>query len=527
MENTSVKPKTINSIVVEELQAKVRELELELAKAQALTKWYEEQFRLGQRKRFGTSSEKTQNQLGLFDEAEVEAEALLAEPTVEEAAPPRRSKRKGKRKDDLSRLPVETIEYTLDADDQVCKCCGGTLHSMSRQVRQEIKVEPATVKVVEHVQMVYSCRTCERASDGSVPFVVTAPKPAPAIPNSIASPSTIAYIIDQKYNMSVPLNRQEQQWHSLGICISRKNMANWVIYTADRWFSHLYEALKMELLARPIVQADETTTQVLNERNRSAQAQSYMWLYRTGRKGPPITLFEYQPSRAGYNPANFLMGFSGYLQTDGYSGYNNVSNVIRVGCFAHARRKFDEALTAVGTVESRTKTMAQQGIQYCNQLFALERRWKDLGAEERYINRQEMAKPILDAFLAWLQTMQKTALPKSKFGQAITYCLNQWNSLSNYTLDGHLEITNNASERSIKNFIIGRKNWLFSASTSGARASAITYSIVQTAKENGLNVFRYIRHLLEQLPNIDLADAEAIERLFPWSDALPPETKLV
>ena len=528
MEKTSVRPQNDNAIEGKDLLDRVRQLETKLAATEAELHWFKEQYRLAAARRYGASSEKRPHpeQINLFDEVEREAEALAPEPTLEETVVRRKGKRRGKRKEDLSQLPVETIEYRLDLDDQVCSCCGGQLHTMSQQVRRELHVEPARAKVVEHVQMVYSCRSCEKTSDGTESFVKTAPRPKPVIPNSIASPSAVAYIIDQKYNMSVPLNRQEQHWKSLGINIPRKNMANWVIYAADRWLAPFYQELKKELLQRDIIQADETTVRVLREPERKPGAKSYMWLYRSGRDGPPIVLFEYQPSRASHHPKAFLHGFSGFLQTDGYAVYNKVENVEHIGCLAHARRYFDESIKALDSAESRLKSMSQKGLDFCSQIFHLESKWSALTPEDRHKQRQEHSKPVLEAFLAWLQTMHDSALPKSKFGKAVNYCLNQWDSLCNFLLDGRLEVHNNRSEQSIKAFVVGRKNWMFATSSAGARASALVYSVVQTAKENDLNVRSYISYLLEKLPNIDLQDSEAFQHLLPWSDTLPAHVRL-
>lgn len=269
------------------------------------------------------------------------------------------------------------------------------------------------------------------------------------------------------------------------------------------------------------------TLQVLREPGKTAESQSYLWLYRTGREGPPILLYDYQPSRGGEHPRNFLSGFSGYLHVDGYAGYHKVKNATLVGCWAHARRKFDEALKVLPASEQKTDTVAHQGLKFCNQLFAIERELKDATPEERHHIREERSRPVLDAYLAWLREQRSRTLRKSLVGQAITYSINQWDKLTAFMKDGRLEIDNNRSERAIKPFVIGRKNWLFANTPRGAKASAAIYSVLETAKENGLNPFHYLVHVFEQLPQLnDLKNTEEIDKFLPWSKSLPDNCRI-
>lgn len=500
-----------------ELKAK---LEREKTESEAKINWLKEQLRLLTSKRFGASSEKTlpgQLELPLFNEVEKEANPELPEPAVETITY-RRRKTRGKRQLMLENLPVETIEYRLSEEEQVCSCCGGKLHEMSTEVRQELKYIPAEVKVVKHVRYVYSCRHCER-EELETP-IQTASMPKPVIAGSLASPSIVAYIMSQKYVEGLPLYRQEKQFQRIGLALSRQTMANWMIYAAEQWLIPLYNRMHQLLVKLDIVHADETTLQVLREPGRSATSKSYLWLYRTGIEGPPIILYDYQETRAGENPKNFLKGFKGYLQVDGYAGYHKVENVKLVGCWAHARRTFTDAIKAMPIGIEKTVT-ATEGLHFCNQLFAIERKLKTLEPKERYKQRLEKSKPIVEAFLAWLKIQEQKVLPKSGVGKAIVYCLNQWDQLVAFLEDGRLEIDNNRSERSIKPVVIGRKNWLFSNTPKGARASAIIYSVVETAIANGLHPYYYLRYLLEKLPNIDLTDNDALDRLLPWSTSLP------
>ena len=485
---------------IEDLEKQCARLEQQNAELTTKLNWFMEQFRLSKQRQFGTSSERTnpeEQQLLLFNEAEVEAQPFLAEPTMETITY-KRQKQRGHRELMLENLPVETIEHRLPIEEQVCSCCSGPMHEMSTEVRQELKIIPAQVSVVKHVSYVYSCRRCER--EAITTPIVKAPMPKPVLPGSLVSPSAMAFIMSQKYVQGLPLYRQEQELARIGVELSRQTLANWMLYGANHWLTLLYERMHEHLLKLDILQADETTFQVLREPGRAAETKSYLWLYRTGSVGPPIILYEYQPTRGGQHPKKFLTGFKGYLQVDGYAGYNGLPEVILVGCWAHARRKFDEALKALPDSKRSAAVTAKEGLEFCNRLFAIERELKEATPEKRYEIRLVLSQPVLDAFLVWLNKLYPEVLPKSAFGQAIKYCLNQWNKLEVFMQDGRLELDNNRSERSIKPFVIGRKNWMFANTPRGARASAIIYSIVETAKENGLNPFNYLSYLFEKLP---------------------------
>lgn len=510
--------------VIEELQNKCSLQEQLIAELKSKLTWFEEQFRLSQKRQFGRSSEQTNSdQIQLFNEAESEAKTSLPEPTMEEIIY-RRRKKQGHREEQLKDLPVEIIEYRLPPEEQICSCCGLELHEMSTEVRQELKIIPPQVSVVKHVRYTYACRNCEQ-EETKTP-IVTAPMLNPVLPGSLASPSAMAHVMTQKYVESMPLYRQEQTWARLGVELSRQTMANWIIQGADRWLVPLYDRMHEHLLNEDILHADESTLQVLREPDRPATSKSYLWLYRTGRASPAIVLYDYRTTRASKHPQSFLSGFNGYLHVDGYSGYNGLPDIILVGCWAHARRKFDEALKALPSEQRNADVAAKQGLEFCNRLFAIERKIKDDTPDERYKTRMELSRPVVDAFWEWLNQQRPKVLPKSAFGEAITYCINQWNKLNVFLQDGRLELDNNRSERSIKPFVIGRKNWLFSNTPRGAKASATIYSIVETAKENGLNPFGYLKHLFERLPNLDIQDHKALDALLPWSDVLPQECRV-
>ena len=508
----------------EELQAELNLEKQQNAELNAKLEWLLEQFRLSQHKRFGSSSEKTiDNQVYLFDEAESEYKPDAPEPTYEEITY-KRKKEKGHREKMLKDLPVETIEYTLPEEEQICGVCGENLHIMSKQVRREITIIPAQVKVIEHVKFIYGCRNCE--INDTAAFIKTAPMPNPAIPNSLASASAIAYVMCDKFVKGLPLYRQEQEWVRLGVSISRQTMANWMILCSDRWFKSIYDRMREHLIERGILHADETPLQVLNEPGRPATSKSFMWLYRTGRDGPHIILYNYQTTRSSKHPKEFLEGFTGYLTSDGYTGYNNMPGIINIGCLAHARRNFVEALEAMPPKKDDKMTTAEEGLSFINKLYEIEKTIAGATAEERYKVRTEKSRPVFEDFKAWIKYQSSRVIPKSTLGKAITYSKNQLNKLESYLLDGSLEIDNNRAERSIKPFVMGRKAWLFSNTPKGANSSAVIYSIVESAKANGLNPFPYLTYLLETLPNINLEDKEALDDLMPWSTKLPENCKL-
>lgn len=509
---------TASNLIVE-LEARCHQLEQQNTELSAKLKWFEEQFRLSKKRQFGASSEKSDStQLSLFNEAEAEAQPLLAEPTLEKITY-QRKKQRGHREAMLKDLPVEIIEYYPTKEEQACKQCGNQMHEMKMEVQRELIIIPAQVKVLEQRQHIFACRTCQQ-EDIKTPIV--RPKtPNPVFKGSLASPSTMAYVMNQKYVDALPLYRQEQQFARLGIEISRQNLANWVLHGADKWLINIYNRMHQLLLQQDILHADETNLQVLREPGRPAQTKSWLWLYRTGRAGPPIVLYDYQETRGREHPKQFLEGFRGYLHVDGYASYHAVEQATLVGCWAHARRYFDEALKALKPEKRNSSVPSRRGLDFCNRLFAIERDLKKATPEERYKARLERSRPVLDAFLVWLNEQAPKTLPKTAFGKAITYCLNQWSKLEAFMQDGRLEISNNLSERSIKPVVIGRKNFLFCNTPRGARSSAIIYSIVESAKQNGLNPFEYLKCLFEKLPNMDLSDLALIDKLLPHSDALP------
>ena len=506
---------------LEDKNLKLTEKNAELAK---LVAYYEECFRLNRHRQFGQSSEKadadSRQMLLVFDEAEKEADEKRPEPEIEEITYTRRKLKKSGRNDNFDSLPVEKVLHSIPEEERICPECGGTMHVMAHETRRELTIIPAQVKIVEHEREIYSCRTCERENI-KVP-VIKAPMTEPAIKGSAASPASIAHIMVQKYMNAVPLYRQELSFLNDGFFLSRQTMANWLIKASFGWLEPLYEQMRQKLLKEEILHADETVLQVLKEPGRASRSESFMWLYRTGRcTETPTVLYEYQETRSSAHPKRFLEGFKGYLHTDGYYAYKTLQKDIRLcGCWAHARRKFNDAVNAAPP-EEKTNSVSQKGLEFCSRLFELEREYENLTPEERHKKRAEQSKPVSDAFFAWASSV--CALPKSALGKAIHYALEQRPYLETFYLDGRLEISNNRAERSIKPFVIGRKNWLFSCTPKGAKASSIIYSIIETAKENRLKPYEYLKYIFETMPNIP---KENYHTLLPWSKDLPDSLRL-
>lgn len=504
MENTAVTTEN-----VAELKSRIAELE-------ALVKYYEEQFRLSKHRQFGASSEKSEydfGQLTIFNEAELFADANIPEPELVEIEKHYRKRTRlttDKLPDDL---PVEVVEHDLPESERICPECGGTLHVMGRDTRRELVIVPAQVKIREHVRKIYACHSCERDECG-VP-ILKAQANAPVIKGSFSSPEAIAHIMTQKFVMGVPLYRQEQEFKRSGIMLSRQTMSNWLIKAAEDWLEPIYDTLHEILCDREVLHADETTLQVLHEPGKTAQSKSYMWLYRaSGDATHPIVLYEYQPDRKALRPQSFLKDFKGYLHADGYDGYHKLPESINVvGCWAHVRRKFDEALKAL-PANGREDSLALVGKRYCDRLFELEREFAELPPEKRHKKRLETSKPLAEDFFAWANSI--SAMPKSGASIAARYALSQRKYLERYLDDGRLEISNNRAERSIKPFVIDRKNFLFANTPRGAKASAIIFSLIETAKENGLNPFAYLTYVFTNAPNWDIRNnADMLQLLIP------------
>ncbi|WKY46607.1 IS66 family transposase [Eubacteriaceae bacterium ES3] len=507
--------------VITELQSENTRLNSELEEAQAKIKWYEEQLRLNAQKRFGKSADTViiENQISFFNEPEVTKRPEQEEPSIEVAT--HRRKKRGLNRDSFDDLPVERIVYDLNEDEKVCPVCDHSLHQMKEEVRQELKVIPAKVVRVEHVRKVYACRHCQ---DHEIKTpIITAKAPNPVISGSFVSPSLLAYILYQKFAAALPLYRQEQTFKHFGIELSRATMSNWIIKGSERYLEPLYRLMKKHLEKESFLMADETSLKVLTKDGEACTSKAYMWLYRPGKYGKPMALFEYQPSRSGKHPKNFLENFKGILQTDGYDGYNSVTDITRVCCFAHARRQYTDALKALPKGTIKTETEAWQAVQMIGEMFVFEKALlkEDLTPKERKERREKELKPLMTAYFAWVKLMSQNTLPKSAFGKALNYSLKHQTVLENILLDGQCELSTNIAEQQIKPFVVARKNFLFCKTANGAKASATAFSLIQSAKLNELNPYEYLKFLFERLPDINCDDEVALEPFLPWSDQLP------
>lgn len=467
------------------------------------------------RKLYGKSSEKTQdpNQLNLFNEAEVTADPNAPEPEKTQVEGYAR-KKKSTRKDSYAGLPIKEVVCRLPEEDQFCPLCGEQMKLVGKRfIREELQIIPAQVKLVHYYQEVYACPKCKKEDDEFV--TVEAETPTALMKHSPASPSTVAWVMYQKYAMAVPLYRMEQDWLQNGVKLLRQTMANWVITCSLEYLLPVYERLHSYLLERDILHADEVPCQVLKEPGRPAKSKSYMWIYLTGNDGKPgIVLYDYHPGRKGEYAKEFLKGFHGYCHCDGYSGYNTPDDLERVGCYAHLRRKFFDAIPV--KKEAGGKALpAEVGVDYCNRLFRLERLYKGKSAAELKTLRIENEKPIVDNFYRWVNGLHP--VKGSKLATAVTYAKNQRPSLENYFKDGRLELSNSSAERKAKSYVIGRKNFLFHDTVDGAKASAVVYSIVETAKANNLNIFQYLQTLLLYMPDYK-NEPDGIEDMMPWSE---------
>ena len=469
---------------------------------------------LAQKARFGPSSEKAKYILSdeyeqgtLFNEAEAYAREDEPEPVIV-----RQHTRKRKRtKEELAKdLPVVEVVIDIPEGGRACDICeSADLKPIGKElVRRELSIIPAQAYVTETYRVNYGCGECLEESDQA--NIIKPEVPEPVVKRGLASPSSAAHVMYQKFVNGMPLARQERDWKNFGVEISRATLANWIIYASLHWLLPLWEAMKALLLMSPAILADETVIQVLKELGKTPQSESRMWVYCTGNVAwpPPIVLFEYQPSRAGEHPKAFLngIGHEFYLHTDGYAGYNGVENAIHCGCFAHQRRKFEEAMPKNAPKDNK----ARIGLEYCQKLFLLEREFESLSPEKRLEKRIERSKPVLDEFFEWVGTVEPLA--GSKLAEAIGYARNQRVPLSAILLDGRIELSTNRIENKIRPFAVGRRAWLFAGTVDGARASAVAYSIIETARESGLNPYQYLLHLFTALPTVLTKDPEPTYR---------------
>jgi transposase len=500
-----------------------------------------EYVRLLKSKHFGPSSERRRDpaQFGLFNEAE----SLLDDDDVgkskegdeedsgegskheshegdEEIEVPAHMRRRGKRKPLPEALPRTEIVHDLAEHEKMCaNDPNHTLVRTGERTCERLVYEPATIEVERHIRPEYACPVCK---DG----IQCAPRVPSPIPKSMATPSLLAQIVTSKFVDGMPLARQENMFARIGIDLPRSTLASWMIRCGEL-VSPLLEWIAEEIRKSDYVLADETTFQVLKEEGKTAQSKSYLWALRREDPDRPLLYYAYDPSRSGEVARRLLKGFQGYLQADGYSGYDgfeHMEGIVLVGCFAHARRKFDEAMRGQakpkkGQPKSDKKRIADQGLAKINALFKIERRYAGVSPEERHRLRQEKLRPKLVELRAWTLEVKDRVPPTSLTGKALTYLDNQWHKLFRVLDDGRIELSTNAVERAIRPFVIGRKGWLFADTPRGATASARLYSLVETAKANGIEPFKYLKQVFTLLAAAD--ETFDIAELLPWRISLP------
>ncbi len=513
--NTTISAQTT---VIVQLQKTLQDAESREAEHQKREAVLQEQIDYLTKKLFGASSERRHEeidgQLSLFDEAETLQSDDILVPDVETIVKEHKRKAKTTLEEKLKGIPVEEVVVDIPDEDKICPQCGTPLEYIGKElIRRELEYIPAKVKVKEYVSYHYGCPECKNTDE---PYIIKAKlDKKPLMKHSLASESSVAWTIYQKYGNALPLYRQEKDWEQYGIELSRTTLANWIIYCSKHYFDPLYQFFHRKLLERNFLMADETPVQVLNEPGRRAESKSYMWVYRTGEDGlPPIIMYGYSETRAGENAKNFLKGFEGYLECDGYQGYNKVPGITRCCCWAHVRRYLIDAIPK-GKQYDYTNP-AVQGVQYCNKLFEIEDsiNRKKVSYEERHKLRLQKERPVLEAFFEWLDS--QNPVRNSRLDKAVNYINHRRDFLTSYLEDGRCSFSNNASENAIRPFTVGRKNWLFSDSPAGATASATVYSIVEMAKAHELNIYEYIKYILSQRPSKDWSD-EQLETIAPWN----------
>ena len=507
----------------EQLEAITKELHASNEKIQLLM----EQVILGKQNRFGRSSEKMEDTSQIcfreidgtiifFNEAEAICDLNAAEPEDLELKSPKQPKRKGKKEADLSGLPVRRIDHYLSEEELEAEFGVRGWKQLPDAISRKYHFVPAKVEVEEHHIGVYASKTDEH--------MVKADHPKALLHGSLVSPSLGAAIINGKYVNAVPLYRLEQEFQRYDLQITRQNMANWCIRLAEEYLSILYDYLHKELYFYHVIQADETPV-LVNHDGRGAGSKSWMWVYRSGHlyQKQQIVLYEYQQTRNASHPREFLKGYDGICVTDGYQVYHTLEKELEeltiAGCWVHCRRRFDEALKLIPKSYQK-ESNAFLLMKQIQAIYREEGKLNNLSSDERLKQRQAVIKPLVDAFFAYLKTINVSK--KDKFGDAVGYARNQEKYLRVFLTDGDVPIDNNASERAIRGFCIGKKNWQMIDTIHGAKSSAIIYSIVETAKANNLKPFDYVQHLLEEIPkHMNDKDCSFLEDLLPWSEKLP------
>ena len=488
-----------------------------------------EQIVLAKKDRFGRSSEKMDDAAQIrfmevdgtivfFNEAEAVCDLDAPEPQDLSADKKRGRKKPGKKEEDLSGLKVNVIGHYLSEEELIREFGEEGWYQLEDTISRRYKFIPASVEVDEHHIGVYKSR-----KDG---HMLRAPHPKGLLHASPVSSTLAAAIMNGKYVNAVPLYRLEKEFERYGLSITRQNMANWMIRLSEEYLSVLYGYLHKLLYDYHVIQADETTC-LVNRDGRAAGAKSYMWVYRTGYlyTDKQIVLYEYQKTRNAAHPRKFLSGFKGICVTDGYQVYRTIEkereDLTIAGCWVHTRRKFNDALEQIPKKEQKN-TIGYLVMKQIQAIYAEEGKLKNLSSEERLKQREVVIKPLVDALFLYLKQNEPRIQAKGKMREAFNYALNQEKYLKVFLTDGDVPMDNNASERAIRGFTVGRKNWQMIDTINGANASAVIYSIAETAKANNLKPYEYFEHLLSEIPkHMDDHDLKFMEDLLPWSPALP------
>jgi transposase len=484
------------------LQQLVVRLQKEISLVTSRATVLEEELRLLRHKIFGRRSERlSQEELkhgSLFDEAEYTPEAAppreRPESTIEVAA---HRRAKPGRKPLPADLLHEEVVHDIPEEEKRCSCCGAPLVRIGEETSEKLDIVPAQMKVVRHIRPEYARKEYEGSE--SVHPVKIAPVPAQIVEKGIVTPGLLAFILVSKFCDAIPFYRQEKQFARIGVELSRVDFCHWAAAAALKC-DPLIEIFLEQIRAGPVVQMDETRVQVMKELGRADTTQSFMWVIRGGLPAKPVILFRYHPSRSAAIPLQYLSQYEGYLQTDGYEGYaelGSLASITHVGCWAHTRRKFDEAAKASKSVGS-----AHEALGRIARMYRIERelRAQQLPSDVFMKSRKEQVLPILRDFKQWLEAKALQVPPSVLLGQAVNYALKQWEKLSRYLDSPHLTPDTNLVENAIRPFVTGRKNWLFSGSPRGAHASATIYSLIETARANGIEPYRYLRYLFTKLP---------------------------
>jgi transposase len=471
-----------------------------------------EQFILLRHKQFGSSSEMLSVQARLFDEAEVlaaetsEVQDIAPIPAVASAAGKPEVKARGKRAPLPAELPRVDIVHDVPDTERTCPC-GTPMVVIGQQVSEQLDIVPMQIRVLRHIRNTYGCPTSEHAP-------ITAALPPQPLPKSNASPDFLAMLLIVKYIDGLPLARFEYVLNRHGVKVPRQTLARWVI-GASHLLQPLHNLMRDTLFDGPFMHMDETVVQVLKEKDKAPTSNSYMWVQAGGPPGKPVVIYDYDQSRSSAVPTRLLQDYKGYLMTDGYEGYNALARtegIEHLVCWAHVRRKFVEATR----VQAKGKKgSADEAVALIGRLYGIERDWKETNDAERFLARQKFSMPILAELREWLDKTRPAVVPSSALGRALSYMHDYWKKLIRYVERGDLPIDNNRVENAIRPFVIGRKAWLFSDTPAGAHASAVIYSLLQTAKANGHEPYAWLRHVMRNLPAAKTL--EEFEVLLPWN----------